>query len=157
LKNIISILTILFFVSCKNSTVNNKITDNKPAKKDTVFIHDTIYLNNDRNADWQNGFGLTHDPNKDSIWGRPVSYYLEDEECNPIAFEFYYGYIRPSDNGTTTELLKLACTDNRKLRPFYRWCLNKTILVSDWIIQGNVSHPISGILYHLFDVAYRVQ
>lgn len=140
LKTINFILTIIFFVSCKNST-DNKIVENSNTKKDTIYIHDTIYLNNERNGEWQNGFGLTHDPKKDSIWGKPVSYYIDDEECNPLAFEFYYGYIRPSDNGTTTELLKLACTDNKKLRPFYRWCLNKTLIVSDGALGELVGVP----------------
>jgi len=98
--------------------------------KDTVIRHDTVYTPPQQD-DWQAGFGLTHDPNIDSIWGKPVRFYLEDKNCSHLAYDFYYGYRRPSDDGATYELLKLACTDNDKLRPLYRWCLNKTIQVSD--------------------------
>jgi ribosomal protein S18 len=127
-------------MSCENKTDRN-IIQKKLLKKDTVFIHDTVYINSERKEDWQKSFGLTHNPKQDSIWGKPVSYYIEDKDCNPLAFEFYYGYIRPSDNGTTTELLKLAYTDNNKLRPFYRWCLNKTLIVSDGALGELVGVP----------------
>ena len=104
-------------------------------------MHDTIYVDNNTNVEWQKDFNLTHDPKKDSIWGKPVSYYIEDENCNAMTFDFYYGYIRPSDNGTTIEILKLACTDNNKLRPFYRWCLTKTIEVSDGALGELIGVP----------------
>jgi hypothetical protein len=131
---------VFTFISCKNA--NNKTTIEKnSAKKDTIVVHDTVYVNNENKVDWQVGFGLTNDPHVDSIWGKPVAYYLDDEACNSIAFEFYYGYIRPSDNGATDELLKLACTDNKKLRPFYRWCLNKTLIVSDGALAEHVGVP----------------
>lgn len=133
-------MTILILNACQYPS-NKQSTKDSTSSKDTIVIHDTIYINNERNGEWQNGFGLTHDPKKDSIWGKPVSFYIDDKECNPIAFEFYYGYIRPSDNGTTTELLKLACTDNEKLRPFYRWCLNKTLIVSDGALGELVGVP----------------
>lgn len=131
---------IFSFVACQNPT-NKKAEENKITKNDTIYIHDTVNINNESSKDWQEGFGLSHDPKKDSIWGKPVIYYIEVEECNPIAVEFYYGYIRPGDNGTTSELLKLACTDNQKLRPFYRWCLDKTLLVSDGALGEYVGVP----------------
>jgi hypothetical protein len=140
LKILIPILTLSFLLACQNKT-DNKSVEKNLSMNDTIILHDTIYINTDRNAEWQSGFGLSHDPKKDSIWGKPVSYYIEDKECNPISFEFYYGYIQPSDNGTTTELLKLACTDNVKLRPFYRWCLNKTLIVSDGALGELVGVP----------------
>lgn len=133
-------LGLLLFIGCGPS----KQRPNSQAissGKDTVVIHDTVYINSHNNGDWQKGFGLTHDPDKDSIWGKPVSYYLKDKECNAITFDFYYGYFRPSDDGATTELLKLACTDNNKLRPFYRWCLNKTLIVSDGALGELVGVP----------------
>ncbi len=136
------IFFILLFIiianfSCKIN--QEKVSDAKVNKK---IIHDTIYINNNIKSDWQDGFGLTHDPNIDSIWHKPVSYYIDDEECSRIGYEFYYGYFRPTDDGATHELLKLVTTDNDKLRPFYRWCLNKTISVADgalWELLGTPS------------------
>ncbi len=121
-------LFLLFpvLISCNSGSSNNKPVINR----DTIYVHDTVYLPRN-NYDWQEGFGLSHEPDKDSIWNKPVSFYINDENCSGLAFDFYNGILRPSDNGSTTELLKLAVTDNRKLRPFYRWCLNKTLIVSD--------------------------
>jgi hypothetical protein len=39
--------------------------------------------------------------------------------------------FRPTDNHTTAALLALATTDDPDLRPFYRWCLTKTIQIQD--------------------------
>jgi len=133
-------IILVFCLSCSNKS-KTQLQEYKSNHIDTVYIHDTIYIDQFNNKDWQKSFGLTHDPNIDSIWFKPVSYYLEDKECSPIAFEFYYGYIKPSDNGTTIELLKLAKTDNNKLRPFYRWCLNKTLIVSDGALGELVGVP----------------
>ena len=83
------------------------------------------------NIDWQEGFGLTHDTLVDSIWQKPVKFYLDQPGCSPLARDFYFGIFRPSDNDSTAELLELATTDNGQLRPFYRWCLNKTIQIQD--------------------------
>ena len=67
----------------------------------------------------------------DSIWGKPVKFYIDNPKCSPIAIDFYRGQFRPSDNSTTAALLQLVTTDNNQLRPFYRWCLNKTIQIQD--------------------------
>lgn len=118
----------MFFASCSDR--QSKTNDiQQAAIADTIIKHDTVYYNNSR--DWQEGFGLKHDPDEDTVWSKPVSYYIFDKECSGLARDFYYGELRPSDNGMTEELLKLATTDNNKLRPFYRWCLNKTIQIQD--------------------------
>jgi hypothetical protein len=90
---------------------------------------------------WQDGFGLTHNPDIDSIWYKPVSYYLNDKNCSRLARDFYYGDLRPGDNEMTDELLQLVTTDNKKLRPFYRWCLNKTILIQDGALAEYTGVP----------------
>ena len=126
--------------SC-NSGVVDKSASANTIKVDTFIIHDTIYIGEDNNPDWQSGFNLTHEPDKDSSWGKPASYYLNDKECVSIAFEFYHGYFRPSDNGATDELSEYASTDNNKLRPFYRWCLNMTIQISDGALGEHVGVP----------------
>ena len=131
----------MFLLTACNSKRIDESASLKQNKTDTIIKHDTIYLNTANDTSWQEGFGLTHDPDKDSIWHKPVSYYLNDTKLSPLAFEFYYGYFRPSDNGATDELFKYVATSNDKLRPFYRWCLYKTIQISDGALWGHVGEP----------------
>lgn len=98
------------------------------------IIHHAPFLpspNSLHSRHWQDGLGLTYDPDKDSIWHEPVQYYISDPSCSPLARDFYYGTFRPTDNDSTRQLLELAVTENPRLRPFYRWCLNKTIQIQD--------------------------
>ena len=98
MKPLFFLTIILTGTGCANHTANNLAAD----KCDTIVKHDTVYLSkDDAGSDWQLGFGLTHDPEKDSVWGKPVSYYLKDKDCSAIAFDFYHGYMRPTDNGAT--------------------------------------------------------
>ncbi len=121
------IVALIFLTACNNVQKKNDIQ--QATTSDTIIKHDTVYYNNNR--DWQKGFDLTHNPEEDSVWNKPVSYYIFDKDCSGLASDFYYGELRPSDNGMTEELLNLVTTDNNKLRPFYRWCLNKTIQIQD--------------------------
>lgn len=125
-------LISLSFLSCERIVEKNVLG---PAVKDTIVIRDTIIIRDTvvktQNYNWQKGFGLTHDENKDSIDGRPLEYYISDPECSALAFDFYYSNFRPQDNASTAELLELVLTDNNKLRPFYRWCLDMTIKIAD--------------------------
>lgn len=134
-------LSFLFFAcTSKDRQVSSQNVDvNK--KNDTVFNKLTnISLNSD-SIDWQEGFGLTHDPNVDSIWFKPVSFYLSNKACSPLAKDFYYGKLRPSDDNITDSLLNLAVTNNNELRPFYRWCLNKTIVIQDGALGEHTGIP----------------
>ncbi|MES2837598.1 MAG: hypothetical protein V4667_08745 [Bacteroidota bacterium] len=137
MKKLFGFLILGLLFSCNS----NKEFDESIVNCDTVKIHDTIYIDKSIKKDWQKGFGLTHNLDKDSIWYNPVSYYISDSNCSGLAIDFYYGYLRPSDNGTTIELLKLATTNNKKLRPFYRWCLNKTLIISDGALAEVVGVP----------------
>lgn len=140
IKLIVNLILICIVTSCCNQAGKKK-PSKVPTKCDTVYVYDTVYIHDDKSDEWQEDFGLTHVPDIDSIWGKPVSYYLNDEKCNPIAFEFYYGYFQPSDDGATAVLLDLSDTDNKKLRPFYRWCLDKTIQVSDGALGELIGVP----------------
>lgn len=107
------IIIILFeIISCKKENLN----------KDSVSLI---------KEDWQENFGLTHNIDKDTIWYKPVRFYLENKNCSPIAKDFYFGKYRPTDEPKTAELLNLATTEDNHLRPFYRWILNKTIQIQD--------------------------
>lgn len=108
------------------------------AKVDTVILYDTISSGQD---DWQEGFNLTHDPEVDSIWGNPVFFYIENPKCSPIAIDFYWGLFRPTDNDLTGALLSLVTTNDNHLRPFYRWCLDKTIQIQDGALAEYTGIP----------------
>ncbi|MBS0646223.1 MAG: hypothetical protein JSR97_06495 [Verrucomicrobia bacterium] len=132
------ILASLSVTACSNRQGDNS-TVVKQAHADTVFKHDTVYLSNQTN--WQEDFGLTHDPEIDSIWFKPVKFYIDNPKCSPIAIDFYQGQFRPTDNQTTEALLKLVATDDNNLRPFYRWCLNKTIQIQDGALAEYTGVP----------------
>jgi len=106
---------------------------------DTLTKHDTVFIYNDN--DWQQGFGLTNDPETDSVWGKPVKFYIDNPKCSPTAIDFYYGQFRPTDNRITDALLKLVLVDDHNLRPFYRWCLYKTIQIQDGALAEHTGIP----------------
>ena len=114
----ILILSFLCLLSCNKRT---KPLENAPPKNN--FIENKF--------DWQEGFGLTHNPEIDSIWGKSVKFYLNNSHCDQTAKDFYFGKYRPKDESETTRLLNLVTTENNSLLPFYRWILNKTILIQD--------------------------
>jgi hypothetical protein len=135
------LLIPILLISCSNGEKHASDNQSSAIRVDTVIKHDTVYLTSNNDRDWQEGFGLTHDPEKDSIWGKPVSYYLNDPECAGTAYDFYYGYFRPTDNGPTDDLLDRVTTDNDKLRPLYRWCLVKTMEVADGALGEHIGRP----------------
>ncbi len=122
-------LSFLFYLIACTNRQGDKTGNAKTLKADTVLKHDTIYIKTDNN--WQDGFGLTNEPERDSVWGKPVKFYIDNPKCSAIAIDFYLGQFRPTDNNTTAALLELVTTDDKNLRPFYRWCLNKTIQIQD--------------------------
>ena len=115
IKIIFPVLLLLFSCKEKNKTFPNQ--ENKTIKQKV--------------ANWQEGFGLTHSIDIDSIWGKPVRYYVTNKKCDSTAIKFYLGTYRPTDEPETERLLHLVTTDDSSLRPFYRWILNKTIIIQD--------------------------
>ena len=91
--------------------------------------------------DWQANFNLTHNIDIDSINKRPVRFYIENKDCNKTAIDFYYGKYRPTDEDKTADLLALATSDNKDLRSFYKWILNKTIAISDGALAEYIVVP----------------
>lgn len=122
------IISILFLTACSDRKSGSVAVINN-SHSDTIIKHDTVYIDNQKN--WQKGFGLTNDPETDSVWRKPVKFYIDNPKCSPIAIDFYLGQFRPTDNNTTAALLELVTTDDNNLRPFYRWCLNKTLQIQD--------------------------
>ncbi|MCX8523323.1 hypothetical protein OF897_05250 [Chryseobacterium formosus] len=117
MRRIIFLLFLLTLFSCKKQEIS-AIKENK----DTVEYEST---------NWQEGFGLTHSIDLDSVWGKPVRYYITNKNLDSKALKFYLGNYRPKDEPETARLLNLVTTDNDSLRPFYRWILHKTILIQD--------------------------
>ena len=77
----------------------------------------------------------------DTIGGKPVSFYLNNPNVDSIAKSLYTGKFRPEDNDTTTQLLTLVVTDDSTIRPFYRWCLDFTIQISDGALGEYPGEP----------------
>ena len=132
---------LIFFVflscilSCKNShhSDDNNIVKTETIKSKSVKVLKTKKetIGFESNSDWQRNFGLTHDIDKDSIWNKPVRFYIDNPNCDKTAIAFYFGKFRPSDNDETSRLLQLVVSEDNNLRPFYRWILNKTIQIQD--------------------------
>ncbi len=131
----ILLLTSLLLFSCENKpkTQQDKKIEKTQKEKPKVI--------NNEVGDWQRDFRLTHDIDKDSIWNKPVRYYIENKKCSQTAIEFYYGKYRPTDEEKTEKLLNLVTTESSELRPFYRWILNKTILIQDGALGEYTGKP----------------
>jgi hypothetical protein len=77
----------------------------------------------------------------DSIGDRAVSFYLDHPKVADIAKSFYKGQFRPTDNDSTNRLLSYVTTDDNIIRPFYRWCLDFTISISDGALAEYPGKP----------------
>ena len=137
-----------FFIllsSCESGKTENAKYIAHNSAVDTVYIRDTVWLRDTvklhKTDRWQRFFNLSHDPHRDSIWGKPVDYYISNPDCNALAFDFYYGSFRPTDNASTAELLELVLEPNEELRPFYRWCLEKTMEIADGALGEYTGQP----------------
>jgi hypothetical protein len=80
-------------------------------------------------------------PLPSQIGGRPVAFYLTDPRVSPLAKALYTGRFRPSDSDSTTRLLALVTTKQADIRPFYRWCLDFTIRLSDGALGEYPGEP----------------
>jgi hypothetical protein len=135
MKKLFFLCFLVFILSCKN---NHHSNDDNIIKTETIESksvkvvkskEETIVF--ESNKDWQENFGLTHNIDIDSIWNRPVRFYVDNPNCDKTAITFYFGKFRPSDDNETSRLLKLVVSDDTNLRPFYRWILDKTIQIQD--------------------------
>lgn len=135
MKKLQSIIILIFILSCKNKhhsnddniikteTIESKSVNVIKTKKETIAV--------ESKADWQKDFGLTHNIDKDSIWNKPVRFYVDNPNCDKTAIAFYFGKFKPEDTPETSRILQLLISDDNNLRPFYRWVLNKIILIQD--------------------------
>lgn len=144
MSNLFTIIVVCFITlsSCWKGSKKEMEGDLTSSKCDTIVLTKTekIYVHSAK-KDWQKHDGLTHDPNKDSLWGKSFSYYLDNPNCSGMAKNFYYGLYQPTDDFITTDLLNLALTKDSSLRPLYLWCLNKTILMADGALSEYIGAP----------------
>ena len=117
MQRIISLIFVIILFSCK--------------KQENIVIKESKDPIEYESTNWQQDFGLTHSIDSDSVWGKPMRYYMSNKNCDPIAKDFYLGVYSPKDEPKTARLLNLVTSENDSLRPFYRWILNKTILIQD--------------------------
>ena len=144
-----TIFLVIFLISCTSGHKDRNISTSDVANQDSLKIDRVDNLNPtnnktvcaDSNYDWQSDFDLSHDIDRDTIWYKPVRYYLEMSDCSQRAKDFYYGKKRPSDDEQTEKLLKLVLTKNSELRPFYRWILAKTIDIQDGALAEMTGVP----------------
>lgn len=135
MKKRIGFVFLVFILSCKNinhSEDSNAIdTETLESKSVKIVkpIEKSIEINS--HTDWQRNFGLTHDIDKDSIWNKPVRFYVDNPNCDKTAIAFYFGKFKPEDTAETNRILQLVVSNDTNLRPFYRWVLDRTILVQD--------------------------
>jgi hypothetical protein len=124
LKFMRSIIAISFFlIACTDQTQSHQ--------KEQVDTLRTLTGTNSAKNIWTDKLNGRHYPLPDSIGEKPVSFYLDNSKVVSIAKALYEGQFRPIDNDSTTELLSYATTNDSTIRPFYRWCLDFTIHISD--------------------------
>jgi len=99
---------------------------------------DTIHLQ--KNI-WTDRLNNKKYPLPDTIGGKPVSFYLNNPNVASIAKALYNVLFRPADNDTTAQLLSLVITNDSLVRPFYRWCLDFTISISDGALGEYTGTP----------------
>ncbi|WP_139423408.1 hypothetical protein [Chryseobacterium mulctrae] len=106
MQKLVSLIFLLLLFSCK--------------KQEAIVIKESKDMIEYESTNWQEGFGLTYSIDLDSVWGKPMRYYITNKNCDPVARDFYLGIYRPKDEHKTERLLNLVTTDNDSLRPFYR-------------------------------------
>jgi hypothetical protein len=129
--------TVLFFLAL--ACTENRWNSAEIISVDTLVVHDSVDYG--RIGNWPTGFELTHFADIDSVWEKPVRFYIDNRACDPIAIDFYFGTYTPSDNRPTEHLLNFAYTDNESLGPFYRWILHRTIISQDVKLAEQTGRP----------------
>lgn len=114
-------VVLQLFYSCTSQTSNINETGNSNIWKDRLT-----------NVEY---------PLPDTIAGEAVSFYLQNPKINQIAKAFFEGKYRPSDNDSTELMFSDITTPDSKLRPFYRWCLDFTISISDGALGEYLGIP----------------
>ena len=121
----LSLLAMFFCMACED---NKQAVEQASVDTKNLTLTDTV--NGTKNI-WIDPLNGNIYPLPDSIAGEPVSFYLGNPKIISLAKDFYTGNFRPTDDDSTTRLLSQVVTDDSTIRPFYRWCLDFTISISD--------------------------
>jgi hypothetical protein len=119
---------LVLIVAC-----NNKVTEQRSSDSSKT-VHQVLTDDSTKKESkriWTDRLNGQQYPLPDSINGKPVSFYINHPKVALIAKALYKGQFRPGDNDSTTELLSYITTEDSTIRPFYRWCLDFTISISD--------------------------
>lgn len=127
------IIVISFFIVACN--------DNSQPKQQVSIDSSQVNLSDTTKNVWVDKLNQRHYPLPDSIGGKPISFYLNNPKVASIAKLFYQAQFRPIDNDSTTQLLSYVTTDDSTIRPFYRWCLDFTIQISDGALAEYPGEP----------------
>jgi hypothetical protein len=115
--------------------------DNSQPKQQVSIDSSQVNLNDTTKNVWVDKLNQRRYPLPDSIGGKPVSFYIDNPKVASIAKLFYQAQFRPIDNDSTTQLLSYVTTDDSTIRPFYRWCLDFTIQISDGALAEYPGEP----------------
>jgi len=127
------IIVISFFIAACN--------DNTQTSQTVLVDSSQVNLIDTTKNVWVDKLNQRDYPLPDSIGGKPVSFYLDNPKVSSIAKLLYQGQFRPIDNDSTTKLLSYVTTDYSTVRPFYRWCLDFTIQISDGALAEYPGEP----------------
>ena len=121
-------IAFVLLISCNSNSPKNHISQVDSSTNNQTSTVDTIPKSNNIWVDRLNGSTY---PLPDTIDGKPISFYLDNPKVADISKALYKAKFRPTDNDSTTQLLSYVTTKDSTLRPFYRWCLDFTITISD--------------------------
>jgi hypothetical protein len=124
------LLTLVFIVAC-NDNKKAAIQIFADSSKTVAHILADDTTNRESKAVWIDRLNGQKYSLPDSINRKPVSFYINNPKVASIAKALYKGQFRPTDNDSTTQLLSYVTTEDSTIRPFYRWCLDFTIVISD--------------------------
>jgi hypothetical protein len=163
------LLSLFFIIACKNKNPQEKNDTPFPTESKYDPVADSLELvelsknQNPRNLDILQSpppvpnFENRDDPANnrflyepvtgswyllpDTVGGKPFSFYMDHPGISPSAKDLVLGKIRPSDDDSTVALLNLATTDDSVIRPFYRWCTDHILSVSDGALSEMAGGP----------------
>jgi hypothetical protein len=117
-------ILFLFFISCSEGE-NKKYDNGLVAKTDTIVGSQEPY------DFWKEHSSYAGIVKRDSIDGKPVEFYLTHPRMIAVGKAFYEGRFRPLDDDSTFALLDSASTRDSILRPFYVYCFDMILKMSD--------------------------
>jgi len=124
---------IMIFILLLSCNSNEKGDKQKRAISRDIISHKDVY--------WKDQVNGKLYLLPDSINEKPISFYLNNAGVAQIAKDFYINKFRPSDNDSTTLLLSYLSTNDSIVRPFYLWCLDFTITISDGALSEYPGEP----------------